>query len=105
MAKLWFRNSEGNEREIAEAQTLDRQAHDVDKSQQERGRGVDDEEEMHRQDLAALKAEQGIVDNEFYHYDTPLTVAHETKALLNAGFSSVEVLKNWGATYTIKAIK
>ena len=65
----------------------------------------DDEEEMHRQDLAALKAEQGIVDNEFYHYDTPLTVAHETKALLNAGFSSVEVLKNWGATYTIKAIK
>lgn len=39
----------------------------------------------------------------FYHYDTPLTVAHETQALLAAGFSSVEVLKHWGATYTLKA--
>lgn len=49
--------------------------------------------------------EQGIADDEFYHYDTPLTVKHETEALLEAGFSSVEVLKNWGATYTIKAVK
>ena len=48
---------------------------------------------------------QGISDDEFYHYDTPLTVKHETEALLEAGFSSVEVLKNWGATYTIKAVK
>ena len=53
----------------------------------------------------SLKSEQGISDNEFYHYDTPLTVEHETEALKEAGFSSVEVLKNWGATYTIKAVK
>ena len=65
----------------------------------------DEEEQMHRQNLIALKKEQGIVDDEFYHYDTPLTVMHETEALLEAGFSSVEVLKNWGATYTLKAIK
>jgi len=52
-----------------------------------------------------LKAEQGIRDDEFYHYDTPLTVQHETEALLEAGFASVEVLNNWGATYTIKAVK
>lgn len=65
----------------------------------------DDEEEMHRQNLIALKTEQGITDDEFYHCDTPLTVKHETEALLEAGFSSVEVLKNWGATYTIKAVK
>ena len=65
----------------------------------------DEEEQMHQRNLIALKAEQGIVDNEFYHYDTPLTVKHETDALLAAGFSSVEVLKNWGATYTIKAVK
>lgn len=65
----------------------------------------DEEELMHRQNLIALKAEQGIKDNEFYHYDTPLTVKHETEALLTAGFSSVEVLKNWGATYSLKAIK
>ena len=65
----------------------------------------DEEEHMHRQNLIALKAEQGIADDEFYHYDTPLTVKHETEALMKAGFSSVLVLKNWGATYTIKAVK
>ena len=65
----------------------------------------DEEEQMHQQDLLALKEEQKIEDNEFYHYDTPLTVKHETEALLEAGFSSVEVLKNWGATYTIKAVR
>ena len=66
---------------------------------------TDEEEQMHRQNLSELKTEQGISDDAFYHYDTPLTVKHETEALLEAGFSSVEVLKNWGATYTIKAIK
>ena len=65
----------------------------------------DEEERMHRQNLIALKAEQGITDGEFYHYDTPLTVKHEIEALVEAGFSSVEVLNNWGATYTIKAVK
>ena len=65
----------------------------------------DEEEQMHRQNLIALKAEQGISDDEFYHYDTPLTVKREAEALLEAGFSSIEVLKNWGATYTIKAVK
>ena len=65
----------------------------------------DEEEQLHRKNLIALKAEQGIADDEFYHYDTPLTVQHETQALKEAGFSSVAVLENWGATYTIKAIK
>lgn len=65
----------------------------------------DEEEQMHRQNMIALKAEQGIADDEFYHYDTPLTVKHEAEALLEAGFSSVDVLKNWGATYTIKAVR
>ena len=65
----------------------------------------DDEEQMHRQNLAALKAKQAIDDDEFYHYDTPLTVKHEVEALFEAGFSTVEVLNNWGATHTIKAVK
>ena len=65
----------------------------------------DDEEEMHRQNLIALKTEQGITDDEFYHYDTPLTVKHAIEALLEAGFSNVEVLNHWGATYTVKAVK
>ena len=65
----------------------------------------DAEEQLHQKTLEELKAEQGICDNEFYHYDTPLTVAHETQALLAAGFAAVEVLKNWGATYLLKATK
>ena len=65
----------------------------------------DEEELMHRQNLIALKAEQGITDDEFYHYDTPLTLSHETEALLEAGFSSVDLLDQWGATHTLKVIK
>ena len=53
--------------------------------------------------LAKLKQEQGIFDDEFYHYDTPLTVEHETVILQRAGFSYVRILKNWGATYTLLA--
>ena len=63
----------------------------------------EEEEQLHRQKLMELKSAQGIKDNEFYHYDTPLTVQHETEALLEAGFSSVEVLNHWGATFTLKA--
>ena len=65
----------------------------------------DAEEIMHRQNLLALKAEQGICDDAYYHYDTPLTAKHEMQVLQNAGFSHVEILHQWGATYTIKAIK
>lgn len=64
----------------------------------------DEEEHHHRAELLRLKAEQGIADGEFYHYDTPLTIAHEIEALLAGGFTSVEVLNTWGATATLKAI-
>ena len=50
-----------------------------------------------------LHADSGISDNEFYHYDTPLTGRHETEALMAAGFSGVEVLGSWGATHTLRA--
>ena len=63
---------------------------------------TDEEETEHRQELIRLRKEQNLPDGEFYHYDTPLTVAHEKEALLAAGFSSVEVLKNWGHTYALK---
>lgn len=56
-------------------------------------------------ELRRLKREQGIADREFYHYDTPLTVAHETAALLDAGFSRVEELGTWEATHILKACK
>lgn len=62
-------------------------------------------EEFYRRELLRLKAEQGIADSEFYHYDTPLTVAHETEALTEAGFSNIEILGRWGATCTLRAVK
>lgn len=65
----------------------------------------DEDESTFRQALIDLKAELGICDGEFYHYDTPLTVEHETEALIEVGFKSVEILNRWGATYTIKAMK
>ena len=52
-------------------------------------------------DLEHLKREQGITDDAFYHYDTPLTVEHEMEILTKAGFSRVEILKSWGTTCTI----
>lgn len=62
-------------------------------------------EQEYFQTLQRLKSEQGVIDGRFYHYDTPLTVGHETEVLKLAGFSQCEILKNWGATYTIKAAK
>jgi tRNA (cmo5U34)-methyltransferase len=64
---------------------------------------TDEEEEAYRLNLKRLKDETGISDNTLYHYDTPLTVAHETEILLAAGFFKVEILNHWGATYTVKA--
>ena len=65
----------------------------------------DEEEQAAFAELTRLKAEQGITDSAFYHFDTPLTVGHETEALRAAGFFSVEVLNRWGATATIKATR
>lgn len=65
----------------------------------------DEEEQKFQRELLQLKKKQGITDHEFYHFDTPLTVAHETEALLEAGFSSVDVLYHWTTTYTLKAYR
>lgn len=62
-------------------------------------------EQFYRAELVRLKAEQGIADSHFYHYDTPLTVEHETEALLAAGFAKIEILGRWGATCTLRATK
>ncbi len=67
--------------------------------------GTDEQECFYRQELLRLKSEQGICDDEFYHYDTPLTKEHELQSLKEAGFSFVDILSEWGATATIKAMK
>lgn len=66
---------------------------------------TDAEERHHRETLMLMKAEQHLPDGEFYHYDTPLTVAHETQALQGAGFTTVEELGHWGATHTLRAVR
>ena len=66
-------------------------------------------EEMEKEyfeNLAALKKEQGLPDDVFYHYDTPLTVEHETDILRQAGFRDVRIMQQWGeSTYTLLACK
>ena len=55
------------------------------------------------QNLKQLKEEQGLSENEFFHYDTPLTVGHEIRVLRRAGFSDVQIMKEWGTTFTLLA--
>jgi len=63
-------------------------------------------EKEYFENLAALKKEQGLPDDVFYHYDTPLTVEHETDILRRAGFRDVRIMKQWGeSTYTLLACK
>lgn len=63
------------------------------------------EEQFRQAELLRLKREQDLPEDEFYHYDTPLTVDHEREALLQGGFAAVQVLNSWGHTYTLKANK
>lgn len=65
----------------------------------------DELEKEYFRNLTLLKREQGLPDNVFYHYDTPLTVDHETEVLRNAGFKNIRIMKNWGTTYTLVAEK
>lgn len=59
------------------------------------------EEDAFRQEL--LRLTQGAPRGACYHFDTPLTVQNETQALHSAGFSSVTLLGQWGATHTLRA--
>ncbi len=65
----------------------------------------DQEEERYFHELERLKKESGVGDNEFYHYDTPLTREHETDALIAGGFSKTECINQWGNTIMLKAYK
>ena len=62
-------------------------------------------EKEYFQNLKELKREQGLGDGAFYHYDTPLTVEHETDILREAGFKDARILRQWGSTYTVYAEK
>ena len=61
-------------------------------------------EQEYFRNLDELKKAQGLSDDTFYHYDTPLMAEHEMDILRRAGFRDVRILKQWGiSTYTILA--
>ena len=62
-------------------------------------------EQEYFRNLKQLKAEQGLPEDVFYHYDTPLTAEHEAQVLRQAGFPEVQTLKVWGTTVTLLAKK
>ena len=64
---------------------------------------TDDQEGFFQRELIRLRKEQNLPNDVFYHYDTPMTVEHEKKILIAAGFSKVEEISCWGTTHTIKA--
>ena len=61
------------------------------------------EEELHYAENHRLRAELGIPDGEFYHYDTPCTIENQITMLLAAGFSSAEYVWREGNTTMIVA--
>ena len=50
----------------------------------------DAEEAFYFAELDRMRREQGLSPDEFVHYDTPLTIAHQAATLRAAGFASVE---------------
>ena len=66
----------------------------------------EEREKEYFETLARLKREQGLSDDAFYHYDTPLLVDHEMDILRRAGFSDVRIMKKWGeSTCTVLSAK
>lgn len=65
----------------------------------------DGEESRFFKELSELVRAEGLSECELYHFDTPLTLAHEMEILAAAGFCSVRVEGRWGATATVVAEK
>ena len=61
----------------------------------------DERERRLRSEFLLLKEKQGIKDDGFYHFDTPLTAEHEIEALREGGFDTVDIIRSWGATHTL----
>ena len=55
----------------------------------------DELEKEYFETLAKQKKEQGLSEDEFYHFDTPLTVEHEMDVLRRADFRDVRIDKRW----------
>ena len=63
------------------------------------------EEDFYFSELARLRKEQNIPDNEFVHYDTPCTTENQIKMFQKAGFKYSEKVWEIGATTIIVSKK
>lgn len=65
----------------------------------------DEEETLLFAECARRRAAANIPDAEFVHFDTPLTVAHESVLLRKAGFSEVQPLESVNGAVFLRAEK
>lgn len=63
------------------------------------------EEILLSRECVRRRAEAGVADDVFVHFDTPLTAEHETALLQNAGFGKVQVLDSINGATLIRAEK
>ena len=64
-----------------------------------------EQEDFFFSELARMRAEQGIPEDVFVHYDTPCTIANQIAMLKAAGFASVEQVMRIGGTCMLVAKK
>ena len=65
-----------------------------------------DEEELSlAEQYESLRKEQDIPEGVLCHFDIPFTAEHEISVLEKAGFRCAEILRTWGPTATLRAIK
>ena len=65
----------------------------------------EEEERVLMDECARLRKEQGIPEDVFVHFDTPLAVDAEIELLKHAGFACVEELWRQGNTTLLRAVR
>lgn len=64
-----------------------------------------EEETLLRDECAARRAAAGVPEDAFVHFDTPLTLEHETQLLQAAGFCEIDAPKTINGATFVKALK
>lgn len=64
-----------------------------------------EEEDFFFAENKRIRKEQGILDGEFYHYDTPCTIDNQIKLLTKAGFKTIRKEFREGSTTILVAEK
>lgn len=66
---------------------------------------TDEEQILYVSELKRFKEEQNLSADNFYHYDTPMTAENQMKLLKFAGFSDIQIIRQWDSTTIITAKK